>query len=133
MSNIFNKLYKFISKEMRMSHVYQPVMLIELLKSGGRSSSRKIAKSLLNEDESQIEYYENITKNMVGKVLTINRRITEKKDDKYLITNFDDLSKKEIKELIELCKLKIDDFTKKKHHCDIIFNNLKVLKFFCII
>ncbi len=99
---------------MRMSHIYQPVMLIELLKNGGISSCRKIAKSLLNEDESQIEYYEKITKNMVGKVLTINRKITEKKDDEYLLTNFRDLSKKEVKELIELCKSKIDDFTKKR-------------------
>ena len=50
----------------------------------------------------------------VGKVLTVNRKVTEKKDYQYLLTNFKDLSKKEVKELIELCKSKIDDFTKKR-------------------
>ncbi len=31
----FDVLHSFIASHMRMSHVYQPVMLIELLKNGG--------------------------------------------------------------------------------------------------
>ena len=48
-----------------MSHIYQPLMLIELLKNNGTSTITDIAKALLLKDVSQIEYYENITKNMV--------------------------------------------------------------------
>jgi len=35
MSRLYHRFQQFISSEMRMSHVYQPVMLAELLKSWG--------------------------------------------------------------------------------------------------
>ena len=74
----FEKLKRFIIKEMRMSAVYQPVMFIELLKYQGRASVSQIAQAILNKDPSQIEYYSLVVKNMVGKVLTKNRALTEK-------------------------------------------------------
>ena len=78
MTKRFEDLSHFIRNQMRMSHIYQPVMLIELLSNKGQSTVRNIAKAILSKDESQIEYYEHITKNMVGRVLTKNRGITEK-------------------------------------------------------
>ena len=81
---------------MRMSHIYQPVMLIELLQQGGSASVNQIARSLLGRDQSQIEYYEDITKTMVGRVLTKNRGLTEKKGDNYHLTGFSELSKAEV-------------------------------------
>ena len=56
-----------------MSHIYQPVMLMELLKNKGRASTDSIAKQFLRYDEAQIEYYQHITKIMPGKVLTKQR------------------------------------------------------------
>ena len=56
MSN-YKNLKKYIS-EMRMSHIYKPIMLIELIKGNGKASGRKIAKSFLNYDETQIDYYQ---------------------------------------------------------------------------
>ena len=35
MSRLYHRLQQFISSEMRLSHVYQPVMLAELLRSWG--------------------------------------------------------------------------------------------------
>ncbi|MFW2330817.1 MAG: hypothetical protein ACN4E2_00755 [Nitrospinota bacterium] len=78
MSKQFDELSNFILNEMRMSHIYQPVMLIELLNRQGSASTTEIAKSLLGHDVSQVEYYEHITKNMVGKVLTQSRGVTSK-------------------------------------------------------
>ncbi len=72
----YTKLLRFINDEMRMSHVYQPVMLRELLRRHGSATVNDVARALLSEDRSQIEYYEQITKNMVGRVLTQNRGIT---------------------------------------------------------
>jgi hypothetical protein len=69
----FAELKDFITSKMRMSHIYQPVMLLELLQSAGTADSGTIAKALLSHDQSQIEYYRQITKNMVGKVLTKGR------------------------------------------------------------
>jgi hypothetical protein len=44
----------------------QPVMLMTLLREGGGCSTTEIAQSILVHDQSQIEYYEDVTKNMVG-------------------------------------------------------------------
>ena len=41
----FKDLKDFIQNQMRMSHIYQPVMLIEILKNGGYASAEKIAKA----------------------------------------------------------------------------------------
>ena len=71
-SHAYKILENFIRDKMRMSHIYQPVMLLKLLRNQGRAKIRDIAKSLLSHDQSQIEYYEQITKNMVGRVLTKN-------------------------------------------------------------
>ena len=87
----YDVLQDFIRNQMRMSHVYQPVMLMELLQNGGSASTNQIARALLNRDESQIEYYEQITKNMVGRVLTKNRDITNRDKDTYTINGFDEL------------------------------------------
>jgi hypothetical protein len=38
-------LSDFISQKMRMSHIYQPVMLMELPRRGGRASADEIAKT----------------------------------------------------------------------------------------
>jgi ATP adenylyltransferase len=38
----------FIENRMRMSHVYQPVMLMTLLRGGGKASTTKIVKAILD-------------------------------------------------------------------------------------
>ena len=65
-------LMHFISKQMRMSHIYQPVMIKALLENGGEATTEVIAQALLAYDQSQVEYYSLRTKTMVGKVLTNN-------------------------------------------------------------
>ena len=102
-SNKFQELDDFIRKRMRMSHIYQPVMMMELLKNGGSASVTDIAKALLAHDQSQIEYYEQITKNMVGDVLTAKNGITQKMKDGhrvrgYHIPDFDQLTQSEVEE-----------------------------------
>ena len=48
----FKTLKNYINKKMRMSHIYQPVMLMELLKNKGRASTDNIAKQFLTYDEA---------------------------------------------------------------------------------
>lgn len=59
--NYFEELQDFISTKMRMSHIYQPVMLLELLTKQGAADSNTIARALLSQDQSQVEYYRQIT------------------------------------------------------------------------
>jgi len=99
---------------MRMSQVYQPVMLIELLKNDGSASVTQIAQSILDKDPTQIEYFSEIVKNMVGRVLTKNRGITEKHGDSYKLIGSSELTKDQKQQLISLCKAKIAEFEAKR-------------------
>src|SRR6476661_5117711 len=65
----FSILRDFLAKRMRMSHIYQPLMLKVLIQGGGRASIRDIVLAFLSHDESQIDYYAEITKRMPGSVL----------------------------------------------------------------
>lgn len=114
MNDAFASLERFVRHEMRMSHIYQPVMLLELLSSGGQASIRQIAKALLAEDASQIEYYEQIVKNMVGKVLTKSRGITERDADTYRLKGFGELDAPQVALLTDLCRRKIDEYVAKR-------------------
>ena len=94
-----------------MSHLYQPVMLIALLESGGKCNEREIARELLAHDESQIEYYTRITNNMVGRVLRNHHYVSRDKNTKeYQLVSYDQLGTEEIKHLIELCQQRLDAF-----------------------
>ena len=108
------KIRDFISSKMRMSQIYQPVMLIELLKNNGIASVQQIAQSILNKDPTQIEYFSEIVKRVVGVVLTKNRGITEKTGDQYQLIGASELTEDQINELITLCQSKIDEFEAKR-------------------
>lgn len=114
MSDAFTGLEHFIRNEMRMSHIYQPVMLLELLRSRGKASVNQIAHALLSHDASQIEYYVQITKNMVGKVLTKNRKITERDTDGFRLLGYETLDTDEVSALIALCQGKIEEYVGKR-------------------
>lgn len=78
----FEELSHYESVQMRMSHVYPPVMFRELLKSNGEATVEQIAKALLSHDRSQVEYYATRTKNMVGNVFTNNGVVVPNKTGK---------------------------------------------------
>ena len=112
LSKTFDNISDFLNTRMRMSHIYQPVMIIELLESGGEADISEIAKAILVHDPTQIEYYSEITKAMPGRVLTNNHRITRKSGQSYSLVDFDHLSRDEIDELIKICKERLQNFVK---------------------
>jgi ATP adenylyltransferase len=114
MSHTFDELSDFTRNQMRMSHVYQPVMSVELLKRVGSAITRDIAKALLVGGISQIEHYERITKNIPGCFLTTNRGIIGKQRDSYHLKGFDDLSKPEVEEVFGLCADKHKSFVERR-------------------
>ena len=113
-SKTYSTLDGYIRAHMRMPHLYQPVMLMCLLQNQGRARIRDIAKSLLSHAQSQIEYYEQITRNVVGRVLSKNQGLTERVDDEYRLNGFDDLSRDEIKDLVSLCRERIAEYVEKR-------------------
>ncbi|TFG98047.1 MAG: HIT domain-containing protein [Calditrichales bacterium] len=88
-------------------------MIMNLLQNEGKCSIEKIAKSLLSFDQSQLEYYVNVTKNMVGRVLS-NHKIVRKEKDEYILNGFEGYSDSECEALVELCREKLDQYIQKR-------------------
>lgn len=106
-----------------MSHIYQPVMLRKLLLSNGTASDIDIASQLLQYDNAQIEYYQKITNNMVGRVLR-NRGVVTKIKNQYFLEEFNSLSNEQISELIQICEQKLDAYIQKRG--DAIWNHRRL-------
>jgi ATP adenylyltransferase len=100
---IYEQLVDFVQNRMRMFHVYQPVMLMTLLPGGGRSSTGEIARFILAHDE----YYEYVTKNMVGRVLG-RHCLVYKEDGGYSLVDFRDLDVEQVEHLAKVCESKLD-------------------------
>ncbi|MEJ2608197.1 MAG: HIT domain-containing protein [Anaerolineales bacterium] len=111
----YEDLADFIREKMRMSHIYQPVMLISLLENKGSLHETEIAKALLSHDLSQIEYYTSITNNMVGKVLR-NHSVVERDPSTkmYNLVDFGTYSEDEVTLLIGLCKERLTHFVESR-------------------
>ena len=103
------KLLEFVKHKMRMSHVYQPVMIKALLENDGKLSVEDIAKEILSYDISQIEYYENVTKNMVGRVLS-NHKIVSRNKDSYELVDYNLISEEDKVSILVECENKIQEY-----------------------
>jgi hypothetical protein len=65
----FDELVDFIDRRMRMSHIYQPLLIRTLVDTGGTATLRQVAMAFLDRDESQVVYYEDRIKKMPLPVL----------------------------------------------------------------
>jgi ATP adenylyltransferase len=88
-------------------------MLMALLENNGEASETDIAKAILSHDQSQIEYYERITRGMVGRVLR-SHSIVQKEGSNYKLVGLENLSNSQREELINLCQKKLYDYVKKR-------------------
>jgi|SRR5271165_3901455 len=70
-------LLQFLRGGIKMSHIYQPVLIRTLLDNGGACARRQLALALLMQDESQIEYYEKRLREMPLPVLKNRGVISE--------------------------------------------------------
>jgi ATP adenylyltransferase len=109
----FENLVQFIERDIRMSHVYQPVMLRVLLDRGGRASREEIARAILNEDRSQLECYSEITRDMVGRVLT-NRGVVKRDGANYELLGFEKLTADQVQELKDICDRKLAEYVARR-------------------
>jgi len=51
------RLRDYIAKRMRMSHIYQPLMLMELLSRHSPAPAQEVARRILREDVTQFDFY----------------------------------------------------------------------------
>jgi hypothetical protein len=78
--NTAEQIIEFVRVRMRMSHVYQPLLIRALVRAGGSATLRQLAAALLMEDESQLLYYEDRIKKMPLPVLRKHGVVTSERD-----------------------------------------------------
>ena len=108
----FETLSDFVAKRMRMSHIYQPLLIRSLLDCGGMATLRQLALRFLDQDESQILYYEDRIKKMPVPVLKQHNILTV--EGQLVRLNVGKLNFKERTQLKALCDQKIQEFLEKR-------------------
>ena len=108
-SKAFIDLERFLSQEMKMTHVYQPTVVRELLRKSGAATLDEIARALLLEDQAQLDYYRHIFKRWPLSTLKA-RGIVCKETASFILNNASELTADETFTLIQLCTSKIDTF-----------------------
>ena len=93
---------------MRMSHVDQPLMLMERLGRRSPAPAQDVARRILGEDVTQIDYYSKRVKRMVGKVHLQRHHPYEQ--GAYDLVGGEELSDAERDQLLELCRQRLDAF-----------------------
>jgi len=108
----FNELVTFLTKTMRMSHVYQPLLIRSLVDAGGSATLHQLAQSFLVQDESQLLYYEKRIKEMPLKVLS--RHGVVSKNGELVSLNIKKLTLEEKAQVREICEQKLQEYVRKR-------------------
>jgi len=101
----FNDLKKFLTSNMKMSQIYQPLLIKTLIDSGGSATIRQLAFSFLSQDESQLQYYEKRIKEMPVKVLSKHGVVSKTGD--LISLNIEKLSFQQKAEIKKICEEKL--------------------------
>jgi ATP adenylyltransferase len=108
----FCQLIDYLSNRMKMSHIYQPVLIKALVDSGGSATVRQLAAMFLIQDESQLLFYEDRLKKMPLKVLSKNEVVN--KDGDLVHLNTCKLTLEQKAEIRALCEKRLQEFIQKK-------------------
>jgi len=108
----FEELSEFIEKRMKMSHIYQPLLIKALVEAGGSATLRQIALNFLVQDESQALYYEDRIRSMPVPVLLKHGVISRAKD--LVSLSVEKLSFVQKAHIKALCEKRLQEFVKKK-------------------
>jgi hypothetical protein len=104
----FADLIDFIDNRMKMSHIYQPLLLRIMVDAGGTATIRQIAHGFLAQDESQLRYYENRIKQMPVPVLKKRGVIT--KEGELVTLNCEKLNFEQKAQVVMSCEKRLQQF-----------------------
>ena len=109
----FENLIEFLENQMKLSHIYQPLLIRCLVDADGSATLRQLANNFVLQDESQLDYYEDRIKKMPVRVLK-NHNIVSM-DGNLIKLNLDKKLTLEQKAIIrKICESKITRIHRKK-------------------
>ncbi len=114
----YKELEKFIKFQMKMTHVYQPLMIKSLLESRDNTATvEDVARQFMNEDPVQLSYYTQIAKRWPAQVLKKHNVVEYHRGRNDQPATFrlllDDVSPEQRARLAELCDLRLHEFIDK--------------------
>ncbi len=110
--NSYEELKNFLKSKtgLRMFHIYKPVMLLTVLRSGGAANKEQIAREFLQRDSNQIDYYRRrVVHPMPGTRLVRDGLLAKEKDVYSLIGVLADLDERQSQEVEEILEKRIKD------------------------
>jgi ATP adenylyltransferase len=108
----FDRLTDFLKNKMRLSHIYQPLLIRSLVDAGGSATLRQLAGAFLAQDESQLRYYEKRIKEMPLKVLSKHGVVEKDRDLVSLTTK--NLTLQEKAQIRMLCEQAMQEYVQRR-------------------
>ena len=108
----FEELEEFIRHRMKMTHIYQPLMIKTLLEQNNTATAEDIARGFLNEDKAQLEYYTLIAKRWPSITLRRHNVVSYTREDGRGVFRLllDGASHDQRRRLVELCELRLSEY-----------------------
>src|SRR5579862_7305631 len=108
----YDELIEFLEHQMRMSHIYQPLLIRTLVDAGGAATLRQLAQAFVVQDESQLRFYEDRIKKMPIPVLS--SRGVVKRDGDFVSMTTPLLSFEQRAKVKMLCEQRLQDYMHKR-------------------
>ena len=109
----YSSLENFICTEMKMTHIYQPLMIKTLLQSwDNRATAEQIARSFLNGEMSQIQHYKRVVGRWPRTTLT-RHNIVSYDNGIYTLLLDGHITADQRHKLISMCDLRLQEFVDK--------------------
>jgi len=104
----FEELLDFVNNKMRMSHVYQPLVIEFLAQSGGSATLRQLATTMAAADEAAVGFYANKISTMPVPVLKERGAVT--RDGEVISLTTSQLTYEQRATLVAACEVRIAKF-----------------------
>jgi ATP adenylyltransferase len=108
----FDEIIEFLETKMRLSHIYQPLLIRTLVDAGGSATLRQLANAFLSQDESQLIYYQDRIKQMPLKILGKHGIVTE--DGDLVVLNAGKLTLEQKAKIKMICEQKLQEYVSKR-------------------
>ena len=110
----YDEMADFVRHTMKMTSVYQPIVIRTLIESGGEATDRDIARAFLGEDKRQLDYYVGIAKRWPRKVLEGHGVVRYRKGawgkDGTFSLRLEGATEEQRRRIAELCNLRLEEY-----------------------
>lgn len=114
----YEEMARFVRHTMKMTSVYQPIVIRALVESGGEATDSDIARAFMGEDKRRLEYYAGIARRWPRKVLEKHGVVTYRKGAKgkegVFVLDLEGATEGQRRRIAELCNLRLEEYIGRK-------------------